>query len=48
MFLHIFELRVQNNNLILNKTGFLMWSQIFRKIAEKGPLKTLKKYSKKY
>ena len=43
MFLHIFELRVQIKNDILNKTVVIMGSQILVKMAKKGPLKGLKK-----
>ena len=49
MFLGILELRVHNTNGILDKTGFILWSQIFeKKMAEKWPLKTLKNIAKKY
>ena len=46
MFLHIFELRVLNKNNILDKTVFIMWPQILKKIAEKPPLKPLKEIKK--
>ena len=44
MFLHIFEPKDYKK---ITNLFFIMLSQILDKMAEKGPLKTLKKYSKK-
>ena len=44
MSLDILDLRVQNKNEILEKNFFLYCGlRFFKKMAEKGPLKTLKK-----
>ena len=48
MFIHIFEIRVQYKNVILDKTGLIIWSQILEIMTEKEPLKTLKNIAKKY
>ena len=47
MFLHYLKLRVQNIKKMLDKTVYVMWSQILEKTAEKGPLKMLKRIQKK-
>ena len=44
---HVFDLRVQNTNEILDKTVLLLWSQIFEKMDKKGHLKVLKKIQQK-
>ena len=43
MFLDIPELRVFYKIEMLDKTVFILWFQILEKMAEKWPLKTLKK-----
>ena len=43
MFLHYLKLRVQNIKEMLDKTVYVMWSQILEKTAEKGRLKMLKR-----
>ena len=47
MFLDLQGSCDQNKNESLDKTVSILWSQILETMAEKGPLKTLKKYSKK-
>ena len=43
MFQDIFELKVENKNLSLDKTVEIIWSQILQKIVLKWPHKIIKK-----
>ena len=44
MFFYIFlSLESTNKKEILDKTVFILWSQILETMIEKGPLKTLEK-----
>ena len=46
-FLHIFDLRIQNTNEVLDKTVLKIWSQILEKMASEKALKKIDKKSTK-